>query len=49
MCRITQLNPEAKSHTIKERQHLQVIIELIEIYHSVDIETSHMQWKFIPT
>ena len=43
MCRITQLNPEAESHTIKEKQRLQIIIELIKIYYSGDLETSHMQ------
>lgn len=43
MCRITQLNPEAESHMIKEQQHLQIIIELMKIYYSVDLETSRVQ------
>lgn len=42
MCGITQLNPETESHTIKEQQHLQIIIELIKIYYPVDPETSHI-------
>jgi len=43
MCRITQLNPETESHTIKEQQLLQIIIELVKIYHSVELEILHRQ------